>query len=180
MITVAILLAIFGVLLFVLLLLMERRAEVEASGSTERNNPAGREPGASASPFELVPRIFSGEDRKFIMDFRSKRLERIFRAERRRVALHWVWQTTRESQEIMRVHRLASRWRHDLNVATEAKLTFDYWLLRLMCALLGLVIGTFGPQSLDPLAGYAVKLYQRIDGAAAHTRTVNRLPATMG
>ena len=172
-----ILLVIFAIVLCVLPLIVERQGEVDVSGCTERNDSEQRARSEAAPPFALLPRIFSGEDRKFILALRSERLERLFRAERRKVALQWVWQTSRETQEVMRVHRLASRWRHDLNAATEAKLTFDYLLLRLVCGLLSLLIGIFGPQSFAQLAGYAGRLCERIDGALANTGYVRRLPA---
>ena len=176
MITVAILLLSFGVVLLVLLLLIAKRGEVEVSGYGETGDRAERRPGAAFPSPELVLRIFSAKDRKFVVALGSRRLERMFEAERRKVALHWVRQVSRETKEIMRVHRLASRWHHDLNAAAEAELTLDYLRLRLVCALLGLLISAFGPHSLDQLAGYAGTLYGRIDSAIAHTRIVTRLP----
>ena len=176
MITVAIVLVGFSVVLLGLLLLILRRGEAEVSGYSETGDATPPGPSALPPSFETAQRIFSGEDRKFVIALGSRRIERIFEAERRKVALHWVWRTSRETKEIMRVHRLASRWRHDLNPATEARLTFDYLRLRLVCSFLGVLVSAFGPHSLDRLAGYAGTLHGRIETALANTRVVTRLP----
>ncbi len=119
-------------------------------------------PGDALPPAELAVRIFSPKDREFIELTRSPRLQRLYLTERRRVAAHWVRQTSREVSRIMRQHRLSSRHSTNLNVAAEARLFFQYLELRLLCGMLFLSIGLFGPHALASLASQAGMLYQRI------------------
>jgi hypothetical protein len=137
----------------VLLLLKGWRQEVSRRAFTS---------GDALPPAELAVRIFSRRDSEFIERTRSPRLQRLYRAERRRVASHWVRQTSREVSRIMRLHRLRSRHSANLNVAAEGKLFLQYIELRLLCGLLLLSIQLFGPHALASLASQAGMLYQRI------------------
>ena len=116
-------------------------------------------------PAELALRIFSPKDREFIRLTHSPRLERLFHKERRKVAVHWVRQTSREVSTIMRHHRLNSRYSRNMNVAAETKLFGQYLELRLLCGVLLLLIRLFGPHALSNLASYAGKIYEQLGRA---------------
>lgn len=149
-------------------------------GKEQTGDASGPCPGESREvrlPPELVVRIFSREDRDYIFRMRSLRLQRIYKVERRQVALHWVRRTSREAQRIMRAHRLNSRQSRDLEVATEASLLFQYLNLRLVFGLLGLLIRAFGPHALGDLAAHASELYQRI-GRILPDGSLGRNPIT--
>jgi hypothetical protein len=114
---------------------------------------------------EIVFRVFSAEDQKFIYHLQSPRLRRMYQQERRKVALHWVVRTARDVKKIMQAHRLASRESQNLDVRTETKLLLQYLRLRLTCALLILLIKSFGPHFLIDLAAHASELYRGIGRA---------------
>jgi hypothetical protein len=173
LVTTPILIAI-AVLLISLLLVITSGEEEEEIGSieaVERKRRACRE--ALRHP-EIVPRIFSREDREFILKLRSPRLQRVYEEERREVALHWVRRTSQEVYEIMRMHRLTSRHSVNLKVSTEASLFLQYLRLRFICGLLVLLIKAFGPHALSDLAGYASELYQLIGRALPDTAAAPR------
>lgn len=172
-ISIFVLIAIFLVLLL-LITANEEGEERSNAAASERSLVERRD---ARPPLELVVRIFSREDRDFISQMRSPRLQRIYKEERRQVALHWVRRTSREACRIMRAHRLNSRQSQDLEVATEASLLFQYLNLRLILGLLGLLIRTFGPHALSDLAAHAGELYQRI-GRALPDGSLGRSPAT--
>ena len=123
-------------------------------------------------PPEFVARIFDSSDWKFVSGTKSPQLEKLFRRERKLVALLWVQQTSSGIERIMREHKEASRQSRDLNFATETKLVFLYTELRLICGLLSLAIRSAGPLRLRGLAVYADSLSQRLAQAQQDLRTV--------
>jgi hypothetical protein len=156
-------------------LLAMRREKAEGQAGSEANDRTRSKCREYLQHPELVARIFSREDREFICLTRSPRLLRIYKEERRNVALHWVQRTSRDIRGIMWTHRLISRQSHNLDVATETKLLFQYLELRVICALLVFLIRISGPHTLHDLASYAVELYQRIGRALPDTAAANRV-----
>jgi hypothetical protein len=161
-----------AILLVVLLLMITGRDEPDEQAHAGSTGRPGGNCDHALQRSELVIRIFSPQDREFILLFRSPQLRHIYRKERRMVALHWVRRTSREVRSIMRVHRLGSRQTQNLNVAAEARLVFQYLEFQFICALLAFLIRIFGPHALNDLAVYAGNLYRLIghtllDGAAA-------------
>jgi hypothetical protein len=94
-------------------------------------------------------------------------LLRIFREERKGVALHWVRRTSHEIRMIMQEHARSARLSQNLNAAAEAKLFFQYIVLRVTCALLMIFIRFMSPPALHGIAAYLRKLYDQI-GHAQH------------
>lgn len=113
-------------------------------------------------PPEFVRRIFSYEDEKFVLDTKSRPLERFFRKERKAVALLWVQQTSAAIQRVMRDHLQASRENEDLEFRTEMKVVLQYAELMVLCGLLSVAIQSAGPLWLRGLALHADTLCQRI------------------
>jgi hypothetical protein len=149
---------------FALLLFLVRNRITPADGhisdETVRRNPFSA--GYALPPAELATRIFSPRDRDFIQLTRSARLERLYLAERKKVASHWVQQISSDVSRIMSEHRLRSRHSPNLSVGAETKLSWQYLELKLVCASLLLFIQIFGPHALVELASQAGALYQRI------------------
>lgn len=159
--------AFVGVAAFlVVLLLLSTRNEKDE----DLDSPATRNRGQLGSadalpPTELVLRIFSPKDREFIRLTHSPRLERLYKEERRKVALHWVRRTSYEVSTIMRHHRLNSRYSQNVNVAAETKLFGQYLELRFLCGVLLFLIQIFGPHALADLASYAGALSEQLGRA---------------
>ncbi|MGB7844030.1 MAG: hypothetical protein WBL63_00315 [Candidatus Acidiferrum sp.] len=160
-----------AIILVLLLLLVTGDEEETNSGEKDGRIELERD-GALQLP-ELAMRIFSREDREFIFSTHSPRLQKMYRGERGKVALHWVRQTCREINKIMRTHRLSSRQSQNLNVAAELILFFHYAKLRFICALLVLLIKSLGPHALSDLARHAGDLSQRIARALPEASFAN-------
>jgi hypothetical protein len=116
-------------------------------------------------PPEFAARIFSSADWTFVSGEKSPDVARLFRHERRVVALVWVHQTRTAIHRIMREHTRAARQSQDLNVVTEAKLWSHYVQLVATCDLLILAIRSAGPSRVGALATYTASLSQRFADA---------------
>src|SRR5260370_12468319 len=173
-----------AILLVLFLLLITKRKEVEEQESDQATAATPSDCRDALQRPELVLRIFSREDREFVLEMRSPRLQQIYQEERRKVALHWVRKTSREVSRIMRTHRLMARLSRNLDVVAEVKLLWQYLELRFICGLLVLLIETLGPHALHDLASYAGELSQLIgrtlpDAAAASRVTSSENPGTL-
>jgi hypothetical protein len=115
----------------------------------------------SLCPPEFAARIFSPADWTFVSGEKSAEVARLFRHERRVVALVWVHQTKTAIHRIMRDHTRVTRHSQDLNLATEARLFGQYFQLVAVCDLLILAIQSAGPARVGALATYAASLSQR-------------------
>lgn len=173
--TLPVLFLILAVFLVVLLLLIMSREEVEGRLSPDLDDPAPCECQYLRLPPQLVLRIFSREDREFISQMHSPRLQRIYRSERRRLALLWVRRTSQEVSKIIMNHRLTARENQNLDVANEGKLFFTYLELRLICGSLIFLIRLFGPHALTDLATCASGLYQSLGRALPDAPGTNRV-----
>ena len=156
--------ALAGAIVLFLVLLAWVRAEASSKDSRSDWNASPGEKGdnVEACSEEIVSRIFSAEDLKFVLGIESPRLDRLFRRERTAVALHWVQETSAFISLIMRRHLEASRMRADLEIATEARIFAQYARLKLYCGILFVFIGLLGPQRLAGTALHAEKFLQRI------------------
>ena len=155
-----------GVLLVLLLLLGVRGISAARSWSTRADLPIGDDAADFVPcPQEFVPKIFSSADWEFVCQTKSPQLEKLFRRERKAVALLWVRQTSAAIQRVMREHSAAARESRDLEFTTEVKLVLLYAELMLLCGVLLLAIQSAGPLWLRGVALYADSLSQRIAGA---------------
>ncbi len=136
---------------------VEEDTGLDAQDGWRHRYPGEMETGA------CVRRIFSQEDREFVDRQDSERLRRIYRAERTKIALFWVWNNSRAMQQVMREHRLAARESKNLQAGRELVLLFHYMEFRLLCASLVCLIRVFGPHALINLATYAMEVSQSID-----------------
>lgn len=113
-------------------------------------------------PTDLVTRIFSADDSKFIRATNSAQLARLFQMERKQVALVWVQQTSAVIQRTMREHKQVARVSHDIDFQTELKLLWLYSELMLLCGALSLAVQSIGPLGVRRLAIYADAHSQRL------------------
>jgi hypothetical protein len=122
----------------------------------------GDAPDLTLCPPEFVARIFSHDDQEFVVATKSSHLEKLFKRERKAVALVWVQQTSAAIRRIMREHVIAARQSKDLELTTEVRLLALYVRLMFVCWVLFAVIYSTGPVWLRGLAVYADVLSQRI------------------
>ena len=160
------------VMMWALALLATRGSSVESELAFRTDVPPYDEMTGDPSlcPPEFAARIFSTADWTFVSGEKSPEVLRLFRHERRVVALVWVHQTKTAIHRIMREHKLASSQSHDLNVATEAKLWGHYF--QLVGSLQHAdsrdsIGGSFARWRVGNLCGYALT---QLCGRAARTR----------
>lgn len=115
-----------------------------------------------ACPPHFAARIFSPRDFKFVSSIHCPELQKLFRRERKIVALLWVRQTSAAIQRTMREHTQIARGSVDLRPATEVKLAFSYAELMLICGVLYVAIRAAGPLWLARLAFYTDERLQRL------------------
>ena len=164
---------LLGSVLFLLLLLLATRGAAAREISSRSDVPLfDDEASLDPCPPEFVTRIFSPIDWDFVTCTKSRELQKLFRRERKLVALVWVHQTSRTIRRIMREHTEATRQSHDLHFATEIKLVAMYAELMLICGMLLLAIQSAGPQRVGGLAGYAQTLSQRLAQAQQDFKVV--------
>jgi hypothetical protein len=165
---------LIGIVLLLSLLLWAMRNTAADRELSARSDVELLEDGAELAPCppEFVARIFESSDWQFVSNTKSPQLQRLFRRERKLVALLWVQQTSSGIARIMREHKEASRESRDLNFATETKLVFLYAELKLICGLLSLAIRSAGPLRVRGLAVYADSLSRRLAQTQQDFRTV--------
>ena len=113
-------------------------------------------------PEEFVSRIFSQSDWDFVRGLRAASIERLFRRERRCVALAWVRQTSVMIRRVMRGHVEAARQSKDLEVSVEVRIFAQYLALIAVCGILSMAIQIAGPLWLGGLAHFAQRLSIRV------------------
>jgi hypothetical protein len=141
------------------LLWLTREEDIDRVSREGLADPRASEPRDTPVRVQIVSRIFSQEDRQFILLTRSPRLRRMYRKERSRVALHWVRGISSDINRIMRAHRLGSRQSQNLQVGTEMNLLLQYLKLRFLCGLMILMIKALGPHALGDIAVRVNDLY---------------------
>jgi hypothetical protein len=154
---------LIAVLLAFLLLLVTRQGIAAARQLSFRSDLTLEEgvESVQCSP-EFVARIFSRADREFVVATKCAELVKLFRNERKAVALLWVQQTSAAIQNTMREHKRMARASADLEVATELRLIFLYMQLMLICGVLSVAVQSGGPVWLRGLAIYADAQSQRL------------------
>jgi hypothetical protein len=174
-------LLIGGVLLLLLLLLAARGISAARGLAAKSDLPLCDDADFVTCPQEFVPKIFSRVDWEFVSQTKSPKLVKLFRRERKAVALLWVRQTSAAIQWVMHEHAVAVRGSRDLEFLTEVKLVLRYGELILLCGALFLAIQSAGPLWLSGLAVYADALSRSIAeaqqafAAAATPREIHTL-----
>jgi hypothetical protein len=102
---------------------------------------------------QIVERIFSDEDRRFVDSLGSDELRRALRAERRRIAVRWIRGIAREASSIVRAHMRMAAGAGDVRVTGEMQLALRYLQLLLLCRCLVVLVQCLGPSRLYGLAG---------------------------
>jgi hypothetical protein len=174
--------ALIAAIVLLLVLLAWVRSEASSKDSPSAWNASFQEQSVAveACPPEIVSRIFSADDLRFISGLESPDLERLFRRERTAVALHWVRETSTIISRIMRRHLEASRLSADLEIAMEARIFLRYAWLKLNCGILYLLIGAFGPQRLAGTAQLVQKLVRGIGETLREFQSAAQLPEPDG
>lgn len=117
---------------------------------------------AEPCPEVFVSRVFSPRDWEFVHGLRATGIERVFRRERKKVALIWVRQTSVMIRKAMREHADAARQSKNLEFSTEINILAQFLILMVVCGILSVAIQTVGPLFLAGLAHFAQRLSHRV------------------
>ena len=101
---------------------------------------------------EVLQRIFSEDDHRYVAEIGDPRVERLLLLERKRVAIGWIRRKAAEARFIMREHMRRARRAKNLEVSREVRLAFQYLEFRALCELLVLTVFFFGPAAWQGLA----------------------------
>jgi hypothetical protein len=150
-----------GVVLLLLLAAVSIRGWL-ASRDTADALASDDEIGREACPPEFVACIFSPVDWRYVHGMKSPDMEKLFRKERRTVALVWVRQTSFGIRRIMREHAAIARQSTNLQPATELKIFLQFAALLVTCGAIRVGIDLAGPMRIGGLARYADNLAQQV------------------
>jgi hypothetical protein len=117
---------------------------------------------APPCPESFVSRVFSRGDWEFVRGLDAYGIERLFRRERKKVALVWVSQTSMMIRKVMREHAEAARQSTNLEFTTELNILVQFLMLMIVCGMLSVAIAAAGPLFLGGLAHFAQRLSQRV------------------
>jgi hypothetical protein len=104
-------------------------------------------------PAWTLHRIFAPDDARFIAQCHDENLLRLFRRDRKRIALRWIGWKQVQAAAILREHLKSSRRLQDVQILGELDVLFRYLQLRLLCTVLAYAVFLFGPQNLYAVAG---------------------------
>ena len=112
-------------------------------------------PDCARSSQQILGRVFSDEDLRFVEGLGSVELTTALRVERKRLAVRWIYGTADEAKEIVRKHLEMASKAQDLRVTGELRLGLRYLELRLLCGCLAVLVECFGPAKLRGMAARA-------------------------
>ncbi len=166
-----VLLVVFpGVLIALLLFLVSGTKDDEARSfqpafALDERLATHRE--SAQCPPAVVRRLFAPDDWNFVTREGSRDLNHLYSAERKRVAAHWVRNTSLEISQVMRQHLQQAGRSANLKVADELKLFSQFAMLRVMCGLLLVVLRFAQPHLLTGLAAYTSEFSRSFCAARA-------------
>ena len=123
---------------------------------------ASDEDATEPCPEEFVNRVFSRADWEFVLRLKARGIERLFKRERKKVALVWVRQTSALIRTVIKEHARAARQSKNLEFSTEINIFAQFLALMVVCGILSVVIQIAGPLWLGGLAHFAQRLSRRV------------------
>jgi len=141
---------------------------LRSPGSEEEDVPWLHD-GYSATPYancrkEQLDRIFGCEDWEFIRNSTSKRVQQLFRKERKRIALSWLSRLRSEARTGMHLHVARVRASEELEPLTELRLAIEYYAFQAKCGLIAAILLLGGPIALRNMVGQAESLSNNLRG----------------
>lgn len=116
---------------------------------------------------EVVQRIFATEDSEFISRESNRRLNVLFLAERKRLAVAWLRRTREVLRRLMSLHLKVVRQSAGSSLATEIQLGVNYSFFVLTYCFLMILILLRGPFWASSVIGLAAKIADRAGSSSA-------------
>jgi hypothetical protein len=151
-----------GVVLLLSLMAMATKGWLASRRLRDAGLARSEEDVAEPCPEEFVQRVFSRGDWEFVRGLGAGSIERLFKQERKKVALVWVRQTSATIRKVIRTHAEAARQSKNLEFSTEINILAQFLALIVVCGILSIAIQTAGPVRLSGLAHFAQRLSQQV------------------
>jgi hypothetical protein len=151
-----------GALLFVFLLVLARRGKAEGGARALIGARQALYTLRSELLLEdLVARIFARDDLEYVLSLRSRSVETVFFAQRKRVALMWVERIRTQVRHLRHLHLGSARFYARLEFKTELSMAWNFTVLLFSCRVLQFAIFVGGPYAAPAVVGTVTQ-------AAAH------------
>lgn len=111
---------------------------------------------AGLLPVELVERVFARDDMDFVMSNSGKRVQELFRHERKKIALSWVAELRSQILNLKEFHSGQSRLYAGLDLRNEMALALNFASLLVLCRVLQCVFYIRGPYAARRVVGPAI------------------------
>jgi len=115
---------------------------------------------------DMVGRIFVKKDFDYVMSETTGEVQRLFLAERRRLALAWVEQVHRQIVSLRRFHLGSARFYSRLRFLTELRLAWDFATVLFTCRALRAAVYLRGPYAAPRLVGATTAAAARVCGVS--------------
>jgi hypothetical protein len=162
---------LLGFLLVVVLTLVARSTSEEAPeaipDAAALHSPFSRE---ATTP--LLSRIFSASDLQYVQRQNNPHVLRLFRHERKRVALLFLSDLRLRTQEIKALHARGALTATSPNPGAEVRIAFGYFSMLFFTAVLSLLVQVFGISAIRFLAVPASALAGRLSRLAQISQSV--------
>ena len=136
-------------------------------GATPDSDPSAAatlaDPSLMASRCEQVfEQVVARADWEYVQQHASPEVQRIFLAERKRLALLCLAEIRNQARVVMRAHTAQARDSSQILAAQEVRVAFEYFKIRLECGLVGAILVVGGPLALHRMAGCASRLSEEL------------------
>jgi hypothetical protein len=142
---------LLGFLLLVALMVAARTSSDDASAAIP-DVAALHAPLSQEAAAPLLSRIFSASDLQYVQRQNNPHVLRLFRHERKRVALLFLSALRLSAQEIKTLHARAALTATSPNPAAEVRIAFGYFSILFSSAVLSLLVQVFGISAIRFLA----------------------------
>jgi hypothetical protein len=165
---------LLGVILIVVLM-------VAARMNSDDDSPAIPNQDALLSPFSrdvaapLLTRIFSASDLQYLQRQNDPHILRLFRRERKRVALLFLGEVSARTRQIKTLHARVAREAINSNPGAEVRIALGYFSILFFTAILSFFIQIFGISATRFLAAPALALAGRLSTLAQISQSVRDL-----
>ena len=113
---------------------------------------------------DILDRLFGCEDWHFVLNHGSKKVQQLFLLERKKIALCWLSEIRSQSKAAMRFHVSHASKSEKLQPIQELKLAIDFFMIRIKCAFIAVMLLLRGPVALRGMVGRASRLSGQFQG----------------
>ena len=121
--------------------------------------------GSTASRGDLGERIFGLEDWDFVSGNGPSEIQKMFLRERGILAISWLRRTSLQVSRVMRAHVALAQQSDNLQLGTEMKVAFSYFLFLILCNSLIGWVWLIGPVRARKVVGQTFQWAAQLRGA---------------